>query len=48
MTKPRGKSVTINEFVDPSHALDNRTRRSHTGYVIFVDRAPIIFYSKQQ
>jgi hypothetical protein len=24
------------------------TRRSHTGYVIFINRAPIIWYSKRQ
>ena len=35
MPEPRGKSVTITEFVDASHASDNRTRRLHTGYVIF-------------
>ena len=28
--------------------MDKRTRISHTGYVIFVNRSPIVFYSKQQ
>ena len=45
MTEPRGKLVNITTFVDASYASDKRTRRSHTGYVIFVKRAPIEFYS---
>ena len=48
MPEPRGKSVTITEFLDALHASDNRRRSSYTGYVIFVNRAPVIFYSKQQ
>ena len=48
MLEQRGKSVTIIAFADASHEPDKITRRSHTGYVIFVNRAPIIFYSKQQ
>ena len=44
--KPGGKLVTITEFVDASHVSDKRTRRSYTGCVIFVNRAPFIFYSK--
>ena len=31
-----------------SHASDKKTRRSHTGYIIFVNHAPIIWYSKRQ
>ena len=46
--EPRGRSVTITEFVDASYASDNKTRISHTGYVIFVNRSPVIFYSKRQ
>ena len=48
MTEPRGKSVNITTFVDASYALEKRTRRSHTGYVIFVKRSPIVFYSNRQ
>ena len=48
MPEPRGKSVIITEFLDALHASDNRTRISHTGYVIFVNRDPIIFYIKRQ
>ena len=35
-------------FVDASHASNRVTRRSHTGFVIFLNRAPIIWYSKRQ
>jgi hypothetical protein len=35
-------------FVDASHAANKMTRRSHTGYVIFLNRAPIVWYSKRQ
>ena len=46
--KPRGKAVTITTFVDSDHAGDKMTRRSRTGVIIFVNRAPIIWYSKRQ
>ncbi|KAI2507356.1 Reverse transcriptase (RNA-dependent DNA polymerase) [Fragilaria crotonensis] len=45
---PRGRSVTTTAFVDASHAANKVTRRSHSGYVVFINRAPIVWYSKQQ
>ena len=48
MPKPRGRSVTTTAFVDSSHAANKITRRSHTGFLIFINRAPIIWYSKRQ
>jgi hypothetical protein len=48
MPRPRGQPVTITAFVDASHAANQKTRRSHTGYVIFLNRAPILWYSKRQ
>lgn len=48
MPKPRGRSVGITAFVDASHAANKKTRRSHTGYIIFVNNAPIMYYSKRQ
>ena len=48
MPKPRGRSVSTSSFADASHAANKVTRRSHTGFVIFVNRAPIIWYSKRQ
>lgn len=46
--EPRGKSVVISCFVDANHAGDRVTRRSHTGVLLFCNRAPILWYSKQQ
>lgn len=43
-----GNAVWITAFVDASHAANKKTRRSHTGFVIFVNRAPIFWYSKRQ
>ena len=48
MPKPRGRSVQITAFVDASHAPNKKDRRSYTGYVIFINRAPIMWYSKKQ
>jgi hypothetical protein len=35
-------------FVDADHAGCRVTRHSHTGILIFVNRAPILWYSKRQ
>ena len=43
-----GNEVEINAFVDADHAGDKLTRRSHTGILIFLNSAPIIWYSKRQ
>ena len=44
----RGNEVGIHCFVDASHAVDKVTRRSQTGILIFMDKAPIIFYFANQ
>ena len=46
--EPRGIPVQINCFVDSDHAGDRVTRRSHTGILIYLNNAPIIWYSKKQ
>ena len=46
--EPRGNPVSIHCFLDASHASDKVTRRSQSGILIFVNMAPIIFYSKRQ
>ena len=43
-----GAGVTIHCFVDAAHAGNMITRRSHTGIIIFINGAPIIWYSKRQ
>ena len=45
--EPRGREVGIHCFVDASHAADKVTRRSQTGILIFLNKAPIVFYSKR-
>lgn len=48
MPEARGHSVTISCFEDANHAGDVVDRRSQTGILIFMNRAPIIWYSKRQ
>ncbi len=45
---PRGNPVQINCFIDADHAGNRVTRQSQTGILIFLNRAPIIWYSKAQ
>ncbi|KAI2495421.1 hypothetical protein MHU86_19096 [Fragilaria crotonensis] len=45
---PRGKDVDIRLFVDSDHANDQRTRRSRTGFLIYLNMSPIIWHSKKQ
>ena len=40
--------VSTHCFVDSDHAADKVTRPSQTGILIFVNRAPILWYSKRQ
>ena len=47
-TYPRGKSVDIRMWVDSDHAGDKMTRRSCTGYFIFLNTALIDWLSKKQ
>ena len=44
----RGKDVDIRMFVDSDHAGDQRTRRSRTGFLIYLNMSPVIWYSKKQ
>jgi hypothetical protein len=46
--KPRGNPVQINAFVDADHAGNRVTRRSQTGILIYLNCAPINWYSKSQ
>jgi hypothetical protein len=48
MPKPLGKSVTISCFVDANHARNMITRRSHTGILIYLQNATILWFSKRQ
>jgi hypothetical protein len=46
--QPKGMPVQIHVFVDASHARNKITRRSHTGILIYLNEAPIVWYSKSQ
>ena len=48
MPKPCGNSVSTHCFVDENHAGNKVTFRSQTGMLIFVNKAPIIEFSKRQ
>ena len=45
--EPLGKSVHTTCFVDADHAGNVVTRQSHTGVLIYVMNAPIIWFSKK-
>jgi Reverse transcriptase (RNA-dependent DNA polymerase) len=45
---PLGQPVRVHCFVDSNHASDKVTRKSQTGILIFINSAPIIWYSKKQ
>ena len=44
----RGNPVSMYCFVDADHAGCKQTRRSHTGVIIYINRAPILWFSKRQ
>jgi hypothetical protein len=48
MPEPRGCSVSTTCVVDADHAGCQITRRSHTGVLLYVNRAPIIWHFKCQ
>jgi len=48
MPKPLGKAFTLSVFVDADHAGDNLTRRSRSGFIVFLNNAPIYWPSKKQ
>ncbi len=48
LPRPRGGLVTTHCFVDASHADNKANRCSQTGILIFLNRLPVIWYSKRQ
>ena len=46
--EPLGLSAVVSAFVDANHAGNVVTRRSHSGILIYVNNAPVIWYSKRQ
>jgi hypothetical protein len=45
---PQTISLVTTAFVDASHAANKVTRRSHSGHILFVNRAPVKWMSKRQ
>ena len=48
MPRPRGKGFVIRCFVDADHAGDSVTRKSRTGFIVYLNNAPVYWYSKRQ
>jgi hypothetical protein len=46
--KPKGKTLVVKLFVDSDHAADKLLRRSRTGFILYLNSAPIIWFSKRQ
>ena len=46
--EPLGRSVSTTAYCDAFHAANKITRRSHTGFIIFINCSPIIWFSKRQ
>ena len=47
-TEPLGKEFIMRAYVDADHAGDKLTRRSRTGYIVFLNMALICWFSKKQ
>jgi hypothetical protein len=45
---PRGKEVDIRLFVDSDHTGEYFTRHSRTGFFIYLNMVPIVWFSKSQ
>ena len=48
MPEPRGRGFVIRAKVDADHASDTVTRRSRTGFLVFLNCAPVYWWSKKQ
>ena len=48
MPEPLGHGVSTTCFIDADHAGCKVTRRSQTGLIIYVNKAPVVWYSKRQ
>ncbi len=44
----RGHGVVVRVFVGSDHAGEALTQRSRTGYLIYINMAPILWHSKKQ
>ena len=47
MSEALGNYVVIKAYFDANHAGNMANGRSHSGIIIYVNNAPVIWYSKQ-
>ena len=47
MPRPRGTSVVATAYIYASHGANKATSRYHSGYIFFLNRAPVKWMSKQ-
>jgi hypothetical protein len=45
---PHGKEIDLRLFVDSDHPGEQFTRRSNTEFVIYLNMAPLMWFSKRQ
>jgi hypothetical protein len=48
MPVPRGLGFTMRAFVDADHATDSMTRKSRSGFLVYLNSAPVYWMSKKQ
>jgi len=48
MPEPRGLGFVMRTFVDVDHATDSMTCKPRTGFLVFLNSAPIYWMSKKQ
>ena len=48
MHQPRGMGFVMRSYVDTDHDGDSITRRSHTGFLVYLNCAPVYWMSKKQ
>ena len=48
MPEARGQGFTIRAFVGADHATDSLTRKSRTGFLVYLNSSPIFWLSKKQ
>ena len=48
MPTPLEESMRLRVYVDSDHAGDQVTRRPRTGFIVYLNNAPIYWFSKQQ
>lgn len=48
MPEPRGFGFTLKAFVDADHATDSMTRKSRSGFLVYLNSAPVYWMSRKQ